>query len=890
MPLASGTQLGPYEITSPLGAGGMGEVYRAKDTRLGREVAIKVLPQHLSSNPEIRARFEREAKAVSSLNHPNVCTLHDVGRQGDTDYLVMELIEGETLAQRLAKGALPLADVLRIGGQIADALDRAHRAGVSHRDLKPGNVMLTKSGAKLMDFGLARATGLGRPGEMTSSPTVAAPLTAEGTILGTFQYMAPEQLEGRESDARADLWAFGCVLYEMATGKRAFEGATQASLISAIMRDAPRPAAELMPTTPPALDHLIRMCLVKDPDERIQTAHDVRLQLRWIGEGSSAGAAPVATMKRPRIAWTGWIVGALGVALALFALLALRHGDDARVMRTIVTPPEGALFLFGGDNAGPPVISPDGKRVAFVAVDDRGGASIWLRDLASLKAEPIPGTESATYPFWSPDGHSLGFFADLKLKRVDIDTRQVMAICPAPGGRGGTWSASGVIVFSPDYRTALQQVSAMGGTPQPATTLASSKQTTHRWPHFLPDGKHLLYYAGNHDDVGGQENSVWVASLDGKENRTLVPCATDAQYAGGYLFYVQDSVLIARPFDPRKAEFTGEPRPTADRVQFDPSTWKANVSVTEKGVLVYQPTGGTQGSEIQIRDRSGKLLRKVAEVGNHFAVRLSHDGKRIAYSSQLTPSGDIFVYDIERGAARRLTTGDEDEDVPLFSPDGRWIAYTKNVATTHQPGDYAVMVMASDGGPGRTVLKADKEDLWPVDWSADGRKLLVGSGNWNTTLADRLGVASADGTGSIQWLDTGTKNLSFARISHDGRFIAYGVVSGGQPQVFIAPAPGTGDGSRIQISPHGGVLPQWGPGDRELVYWRSDGTIVSVPLAARSMQPGAETPLFRVLLRPGYSTLDMAADGATFVVNTLASEGAAPIVVVSNWTQELPKP
>ncbi len=898
MPLNPGTHLGPYEIVAPLGAGGMGEVYRARDTRLGRDVAVKVLPQHLSASAEIRARFEREARTVSSLNHPHICTLHDVGRQGETDYLVMELIEGETLGQRLAKGPLPLADVVKFGAQIADALDRAHRAGVSHRDLKPGNVMLTKSGAKLMDFGLATASGLGPSTDQTSSPTVAAPLTAEGTILGTFQYMAPEQLEGRESDARADLWALGCVLYEMATGKRAFDGGTQASLISAIMRDTPRPIAELAPTTPPALDHLIRMCLAKDPDERIQTAHDVRLQLRWIGDGGSVASAPATVVtRRPavaRLAWAGWAAAGVIATAAAIAFLMPAGRHDERVTRTIVPAPEGALFLFAGDNAGPPVISPDGTRIAFVAVDDRGGASIWLRELASLKADSIPGTENATYPFWSADGHSLGFFADQKLKRVDVAARQVMAVCPAPGGRGGTWSASGVIVFSPDFQGALQQVPAMGGTPQPLTTLSKPEQTTHRWPHFLPDGKRFLYFAGNHENVGGTENSVWVASLDGHENRKLFSGATDAQYAGGYLFYVQDSVLVARPFDPRRAEFTGDARPTADRVQFDPSTWKANVSLTEAGVLVYQPTGGTQGSEIQLRDRSGRLLRKVVESGNHFAVRLSRDGKRIAYSSQLTPSGDIFVYDIERNLSRRLTTGEEDEDVPVFSPDGRWIAFTKRVGTKVEPGEYVTMLMDSDGGSPRILLK-DKQDLWPIDWSADGRELLVGSGNWNTTLADRIGVAHADGSGSIQWLDTGTRGLSFARFSHDGRWVAYGVVNGSEQTVFVMATPDAsraiegGSPRRVQISVHGGVLPQWGPGDRELVYMRSDGTIVSVPLASGSMEPGPETPLFRALLRPGYSTLDMSADGKTFVVNTLASEGAAPIVVLSNWMRELEK-
>jgi eukaryotic-like serine/threonine-protein kinase len=896
MSLAAGTKLGPYEIVAPIGTGGMGEVYRARDSRLGRDVAIKVLPEHLSSQPEIRARFEREAKTISSLNHAHICTLHDIGREGDTDYLVMELVEGETLAQRLTKGALPLPEVLRIGTQITDALDRAHRAGVVHRDLKPGNVMLTKSGVKLLDFGLARATGLGPADDMTSSPTVAAPLTAEGTILGTFQYMAPEQLEGAEADARADLWALGCVLYEMATGRRTFEGKSQASLIGAIMNATPLPISQLAPMTPPALDHLIRMCLAKDPDERVQTAHDIRLQLQWIAEGGSQTGAPaVAVTRRPAQrwgAWAGWAVGAVGLAMALVSFMRTTGGrPDERVTRTIVPAPANALFLFTGDNGGPPVLSPDGTRLAFVAVDDKGGAQLWVRELSSLTTEAVAGTGNACYPFWSADGRSVGFFADGKLKRVDLSTHQVIGICAAPAGRGGTWSASDVIVFSPDFQAALAQVPAMGGSPTPVTTRAAG-QTTHRWPQFLPDGKRVLYYSGNHLNIGGQENSIWVASLDGRENRMIVPCTTEAQYADGYLFYVQDSVLVARPFDARSAQFTGEAQPTADRVQFDPTTWKANFSVSNADVLIYQTTGGKQGSEIRLYDRGGTMIRKVAEGGNHFNVRISRDGRFVAYSSQINPNGDIFSYDVERSLGRRLTTGEEDEDLPVFSPDDRSIAFTKRLKSGAELGLYSIELMDAGGGGSRTLAKAAK-DLWPLDWSADGRTMLVGSGVFSTQVADTLGIVPANGAGPVRPIETEKGAVYWGRISNGGRWLAYGVTSGGESNVYIAgvpgasTAPGGGTGRAIQVSPHGGMLPVWGPGDRELVYVRGDGMVVSVPLAPGTMEPGPERDLFRVTLRPGTSALDMSADGQRFAVDTLASEGAAPIVVVTNWKHEL---
>jgi len=908
MLLTPGTRLGPYEIATPLGAGGMGEVYRARDTRLGRDVAVKVLPQHLSSSPEVRSRFEREARTVSSLNHPHICTLHDVGREGETDYLVMELVEGETLAQRLAKGALPLVEVLKLGTQIADALDRAHRAGVVHRDLKPGNVMLTRSGAKLMDFGLARATG-GHPPEagrgpssggarvaaLTQSPTMAQPLTAEGTIVGTFQYMSPEQLEGKEADARSDLWALGCVLYEMATGKRAFEGSTQASLISAIMRDVPRPMAELAPLSPPALEWLVGALLAKDPDDRIQTAHDVKLQLHWIAEGGSQTGAPAAA-RRPRRASEGlaWTVGALGLLVAA-ATLVLSRGREGPVIRAIVPQPANALFLFFGDNAGPPVISPDGRRIAFVAVDAERGARLWVRDVSSLTARPLAGTENATYPFWSPDGRSVGFFADQKLKRVELATGQVFGICPAPNGRGGAWNRRGQIVFAPDFQSDLAQAPAMGGTSRTITTRDTLRHTTHRWPQFLPDGRRFLYLAGNHRDVNGPDNAVWVGSLDGRDHRMLLPTATEAHYADGYLFYVQDSVLMARAFDARALRFTRDAFPTAERVQFDPTTWKANFSLSHAGLLCYQPIGGRQGSQIRLLDRTGRVVRSAGESGNHFAVRLSAGARHVVYSSQLLPNGDIFAYDFEREITRRLTLTEADEDMPVPSPDGRLVAYT----SLGRSGDaaatsvYSIQVMPLEGiGPSRTLYRRAR-DVWPLAWSDDGRFLLIGTGAFSTFAPDSVGVLDLHDPTSVRWLAAPAGAINYGSFSHDGRWVAYGTAGGPEPQVYVEPVPAASPSpasevaGRLQISPRGGSIPRWREDDRELYYARPDGMIVAVPLAPGTLQPGRETPLFRAILRPFFQTLDVSRDGQLFLVNVLASEGAAPIVLVSGWKQDL---
>ncbi|HET9235210.1 MAG TPA: protein kinase, partial [Candidatus Eisenbacteria bacterium] len=505
MSLTPGTRLGPYEVLSSLGAGGMGEVYRARDTRLGRDVAIKVLPQHLSGTPELRARFEREARSVSQLNHPNICVLHDVGREGDTDFLVMELIEGETLERRLTRGPLPLPELLRIGSEVASALDRAHRSGIVHRDLKPGNIMLTRSGSKLMDFGLARAAAgpvaSTTQAGMTQSPTVAQALTGEGKIVGTFQYMSPEQLEGKEADARSDLWALGCVLYEMATGARPFTGAGTASLIASIMKDEPRMLAELAPMSPPALDRVVTRCLAKDPDDRWQSARDLAAELRYIGESapstSRTQAASVVEVRKPtlnreRVFWSAALIGVVLAALALQMLQQPGTGaGTSRLVQFNITTPEEINLV---RDAAEPSISPDGSKAALCAVDSSGASLLWVRPMDSVDARPLAGTDNATLPFWSPDSRYLAYFADGKLKKIRVEGGPSQILCDANNGRGGSWSKDGTIVFCPAAEGPLYRVSAAGGTPTPVTTLeTAAHETGHRWPWFLPDGKHFIY-------------------------------------------------------------------------------------------------------------------------------------------------------------------------------------------------------------------------------------------------------------------------------------------------------------------------------------------------------------------------------------------------------------
>src|SRR6266496_1045943 len=615
--IAAGSRLGPYEILSPLGAGGMGEVYKARDTRLERTVAVKVLSAHLSSSAESRQRFEREAKTISQLSHPHICALYDVGNQDGVEYLVMEYLEGETLADRLLKGALPTEQTLRYGIEIADALDKAHRQGIVHRDLKPGNVMLTKSGVKLLDFGLAKVLlpspggrGTGDEG-LTSFPTMASsPLTQEGTILGTFQYMAPEQLEGKEADARTDIFAFGAVLYEMATGHKAFSGASQASLISAIMKEEPAPIATLQPMTPPALDRVVKTCLAKDAEDRFQTAHDAKLQLQWIAEvGSAAGVpAPVIARRksRERLAWVGFGIAAIA-AIAFAAGYVRRAPRPSPGIRATLPFPE-KMFL------GELALSPDGTRLAFTAVKAGGQPALWIRNLDGSSAQPVAGAENAFFPFWSPDGRFVGFFADRKLKRVDPSGGTVLTICDADRGVGGTWNRDGTIVFAPVPTSFLYRVAASGGKPVPVTKLdASRHETAHRYPRFLPDGRHFLYMAANlagpPDDAA---NAIRVGSLDGRVDKELVRTLSNAGYASGHLLYVREGTLLAHRFDLSRLEVEGEPVPAVQKVGL--ATWQSFslFSASDNGVLVTSPRFAPS-SRLLWLDRSGKEAGSVGE-------------------------------------------------------------------------------------------------------------------------------------------------------------------------------------------------------------------------------------------------------------------------------------
>jgi Tol biopolymer transport system component/tRNA A-37 threonylcarbamoyl transferase component Bud32 len=890
MKLAAGTRLGPYELVSLLGAGGMGEVYRATDTRIDRTVAIKVLRRDLSDNPELKQRFEREAKAVSSLQHPYICTLHDIGQQDGIDYLVMEFLEGQTLADRLAKGPLPTDQVLRYAIQIADALDKAHRTGITHRDLKPGNIMLTKSGAKLLDFGLAKFHGKtsGPLSDLTSVPTERQSITAEGTIIGSFQYMAPEQLEGGVVDPRTDIFAFGAVVYEMATGKRAFTGKSQASLITAIMSSDPPPISAMQPMIPLTLDRLVKTCLAKDAGERWQSAHDLMLELKWIAEvGSSAGAAAPADGRgkiRERVALIAACVGLLGLLAALpFAVAYLRRAPvDERVLKVSVLLPEKAI-MSGGVSA--MALSPDGRRLAFVASFE-GRDLLWVRSLDSHSAQALPGSDGAlnqSPPFWSPDSRFIGFFAGGKLKKIDASGGPPQTLCDIGGPRGGTWNREGVIVFAPVPFGPLYQVSAAGGEPTPVTALHQSDfETAHRWPYFLPDGRHFLYFARSSQ---AESEGIYVGSLDAKETKRLLPTSLNAAYAPpGFLLFLRNETLMAQRFDADKLELTGEPLSVVERVAYNPGLGRGAFSVSENGVLAFRSGGGQINQPLWF-DRQGKQIGSLGAAGLYLTLWLSPDERRAAVdrSDPQTGTNDIWLFDLSRGIPSRFTTDPAGDTNPLWSPDGSRIVF----ASTREGVRNLYQKIAGGGGNEEVLLKSS-EDKVPDDWSLDGQFIVYQTSNpktkWDLWVLPMSGYRQ-----SLPFLQT-EFNEGQAQFSPDGKWIAYTSDESGAPEVYVQTFPASE--GKWRVSSGSGSQPKWRRDSRELFYIAADRKLMAVDVKlGATFDAGVPKALFdtRVLglteFRNHYAPTS---DGQRFLINsTLEETSTTPISVVVNWTADL---
>ncbi|HLN59120.1 MAG TPA: protein kinase [Thermoanaerobaculia bacterium] len=895
MTLTTGDRLGPYEIQSPIGAGGMGEVYKARDTRLDRIVAVKVLPQNVSASSEGRQRFEREAKTISQLSHPHICALYDVGNQDGVEYLVLEYLEGETLAERLLKGPLPLDQVLRSGIEIADALDKAHHQGIVHRDLKPGNVMLTRSGVKLLDFGLAKGMVPPRPpSALTSLPTMAAgrSLTQEGTILGTFQYMAPEQLEGKEADSRTDLFAFGALLHEMATGNKAFSGASQASLVSSIMTAQPPPISLLQPMSPPALDRVVQTCLAKDPEDRWQTAHDVMLQLRWVAEGGSlAGVpAPVSARRRTRER-LGWIVAA--VLLAAGLPLALAHfresPPEARVTQFVIQPP--AKMTIGLGPAAPQAaLSPDGHHLAFsLSESSNRNRNLWIRPLDSLAPHMLAGTEDATIPFWSPDGRTVGFFTQEKLKTVLLSGGSPQTLVDVTAVGGGTWNREGVILFATTAKRGIGRIPASGGAATDLTVPDRKRdEVLHVFPQFLPDGRHYLFFVlcAKQGATG-----VYLGSLDSQERKQLVRSEGRGLYApSGYLLFLRQGTLMAQRFDVKGLRLVGEPARIADGVAYNPLNGRNTMTVSENGILAYRAGvgSGVPVTELAWFDRDGKRLGIAAQRGFYLRPELSPDGQRIVVERMDTreDTRDLWMVDESRSTLSRLTFGPKpaNQTQAVWSPDS-----TRVVFASDRDGAYGLYEKLANGtGAEQALLKSDMPKV-PTDWSGDGRFLLYDESNtksgWDVWVLPLFGDRKAAPLLHTDFYE------GQGHFSPDGRWIAYVSDESGRREVYVQAFPLSG--AKWQISTDGGNFPRWRRDGKELFYFSPDQKLMAVEISADStFRPGKPAPLFEAhYFNIPIAPYSLSADGRKFLINTPVDEetNTNPVTVVLNWPALLPR-
>lgn len=853
MLLSAGDTLGPYEILRPIGAGGMGEVYKARDIRLDRSVAVKVLPDHIARREDARVRFEREARTVASLNHPHICALYDIGDQGGTRYMVMELLEGETLATRLTKGAIPLEQALTFATQIADALDRAHRAGVTHRDVKPGNIMLTRDGAKVLDFGLAKTTHKPGPTEQT----LTAALTTERAVIGTPQYMAPEQFEGRETDARSDIWAFGAALYEMVTGKMAFQGKDYSSLVGAILAADPPPMA-VDPFTPVWLERLVRRCLAKDPEDRWQSMRDVVLELR-------SPAADTLLPAEPR-RWPWIAVAALSAIIAIVVsfLHFRKPAPELPVLITSILPPDKATFNEA-------VISPDGKLLAFTATSE-GKRQLWVRPIRAHAAQPLPRTEGAVFPFWSPDSQWIGYFAQGRLEKMRPVGGPAQTLCNVDTGYGGAWSPQGVIVFA--SADGLWRVAEFGGSAAPISTGGND-----RWPLFLPRGRRYLYLAV------GERPQVFLGDLDSKQTARLVGDESSPGYAEGpagegYLLFVRDETLMAQRLDTGRGALSGDAFPVVEGIGLaGTSRGSFSFSVSRNGILVYVP-GSSRRVQLAWTDRSGTRL----EILNEKATRvngpgLSPDGKKMAFGALMpgprSDAWDVWIRDLANGGSTRLTLSGG--ILPIWSPDGGRIVFSSRRAGLDNLNLY--VKMANGGGKEELLLKSPNAQ-YPSDWSG---QLLLYSELDPKTKSDLLVLPMVGDRKPSPFIRT-EFNESQGTFSPGGKWIAYSSDESGRAEIYVQPYPATG--ARWQVSRDGGRWSQWRRDGKELYWLDGDGTLMAAEVSVSpTFRYGTPQALFETGITSANERFAVSGDGKRFLIPALMEDprSAHPLMVVQNW-------
>jgi eukaryotic-like serine/threonine-protein kinase len=885
MPLAANTHLGPYEIIAPLGAGGMGEVYRARDQKLGRDVALKVLPAAFASDPERMARFRREAQVLASLNHPRIGAIYGFEDSGNTHALVMELIEGPTLADRIARGAIPPDEALPIAQEIAEALEAAHERGIVHRDLKPSNIKITPDGnVKVLDFGLAKAIeGDSSSTDIHNSPTITSMATQAGVILGTAAYMSPEQAKGKPVDRRTDIWAFGCVFFEMLTATRPFEGETVSDALAAVIRAEPDWSL-LTANTPQTIRNLLQRCLRKDPKQRLQSIGDARIEIEEILSGAPQEAPlKVAESRVRRILPWGIAFAAVILAGLFAAWYFARKPEPLPAIVSQIAAPPNTRFVFAGINAGPPILSPDGERLAFSAVGSDGRQLLWVRPFNSAAAKPLDGTDGAAFPFWSADSRSLGFFAKGKLNRIEASGGPPLALCDIATGRGGTWGADGTILFTPNVTSPVFRIAASGGTPQPVTTLNGSlNERSHRWPQFLPDHKHFLFFAQKAVVGNG---GVYVASLDGGAPKLIMQNDSNAAYSmPGYLLFVRQGILMAQRFGASQLRLDGDAVPLVEHVGVNAITGRAIFAVSETGIMVYDAGNATGDTDRLVwYDRTGKQIEATGTSGLYLEPSVSADGSKLAISGLPGGTGNlsIWLFDLARATKTRLTFPPSSDRQPNWAPDGKSVAFVSNLN-----GPPHIYLNASDGTGTPTALTVDDASEFAPRFTADGRYLLFERLAEQPNSRREIWGVLLSGDRKAFPVIQNQYDLYGPALSPDGKWLAYESRESGRPEICVIPfLHGAG---KWEVSTAGGLQPRWRRDGRELFYLSTDNKIMSAEITEQgsSLLIGKVQSLFQVDPVPfaGGSPYDVTGDGKKFVVAGLASSQASePLTLVVNW-------
>jgi Tol biopolymer transport system component len=870
-----GTQLGHYAIVSPLGAGGMGEVWRARDMKLDREVALKMLPERFADSEERLARFAREAKVLASLNHPNIAAIYGMEDHGPKPFLVLELVEGETLSDRLKRGPLTITESLETVLQIAGALEAAHDRTIVHRDLKPANIKVTPAGeVKVLDFGLAKALAADSGNvDLSNSPTVTSAGTMPGVILGTAAYMSPEQARGKEADRASDLWAFGCVLYEMLSGRAPFEGETVTEILHGVLKVEPD-WTRLPSETPEAARRLLRRCLRKDPKLRLRDARDASIEIEEALHGPGepeAVTVPEQSRRNERLAWAAaLIVTALAAAIGARIWRAAPNTALAPEMRLeITTPPTTDPLSFA--------LSPDGQKIVFVASYERR-PRLWLRTLASASARPLAGTNNATFPFWSPDSRSVGFFADGDVKRIDVEGQSVQALTRVPVPAGAAWSSEGMILFAPVPDSAtIYKIPASGGKPTPLPKL-ESQTLGHRFPQFLPDGRRFLYYATGDPEFRG----IYVGNIDGSPSRRLFDADSPAAYAAsGHLLFVRQGTLFAQSFDAARYATSGNPHPVAEQVASG-GVVSAALSVSAAGPIAYR-TGSGGKRQLAWMDRSGKVIGRIGEpeISGPRYMSLSPDNRRIAEQRSIQGNTDIWLLDLERGAALRFTTEVLPDIAPIWSPGGDRIVFS-SVAN----GLFDLYEKLLDGTPSKKLLETGQSKQ-ATDWSSDGKFILFRSRDpetdWDVWALPLTGERKPLLVVRTRFQDRD------AQFSPDGKWIAYQSDESGRFEIYVQPFPGPG--VKSLVSTGGGAQARWSRDGKELFYMSLDGRLMAVSFRAasdgRRVETGAPVPLFFAPVGSvqdvGLAHYVVSPDGQRFLMDTVVEETGSPITLILNW-------